>query len=158
MRSRSTQNKFSTAKRLKILCASESFGGFQRGIRNVSLSFVFSLFLPTKVATKTSWSFRSRVERFEPRQPLACSFRLIYSIFLWLALANRHQYQANYHKNFYARGATQFSPACFIQRQGKMVKECERIAKHFNAVFEKKRRWKPVVVQTFLPPTQSKGF
>ena len=27
MRSRSTQNKFSTAKRLKILCASESFGG-----------------------------------------------------------------------------------------------------------------------------------
>ena len=37
------QIKFSTAKRLKILCASESFGGFQRGIRDVNIDFIFLL-------------------------------------------------------------------------------------------------------------------
>ena len=49
MSGRSSQIKFSTAKRLKILCASESFGGFQRGIRDVSLSSIFLLFYQHKL-------------------------------------------------------------------------------------------------------------
>ena len=49
MKDRSIQVKFSTAQRLKILYASESFGGFQRGIRDVSLSSIFLLFYQHKL-------------------------------------------------------------------------------------------------------------
>ena len=59
--------------------------------------------------------------------------------------------QKKRYKSFLVRGVLQFLPAYFFQRQGKIVKECCRIARYFNEAFGKKRRLKPIGARIFVP-------